>query len=106
MPKMKYIKMIKDGAIELIQEDRVERFLEVGYQIFDTSTLEKKSPAKRGKKDRITANAQVTSIKEEEAEEEWDPTSGEDWADSEESVYAPEGERLIDADSNNAKEEN
>jgi hypothetical protein len=47
----------------------------------------------------------VTSIKEDE-EEEWDPLSGEDWADSIESVSAPEGERLSDLDSDNAKEEN
>jgi hypothetical protein len=48
----------------------------------------------------------VTSIKEDEEEEWWDPNSGEDWADSIESVSAPEGERLSDLDSDNAKEEN
>jgi len=104
MPSVKYVKMWKDGSFELIEEDRVERFLAVGFTL-DEATAEKKSPAKRGKKNKITADAQVTSIKEDE-EEEWDPLSGEDWADSIESVSAPEGERISDDKSNNAKEEN
>jgi hypothetical protein len=104
MPSVKYVKMWKDGSFELVEEDRVERFLAVGFTL-DEATAEKKSPAKRGKKNKITADAQVTSIKEDE-EEEWDPLTGEDWADSIESVSAPEGERLSDLDSDNAKEEN
>lgn len=104
MAKTKYVKMWKDGSFELIEEDRVERFLAVGFTLDEEPKAEKKSPAKSSKK-KITADAQVTSIKEDE-EEEWDPLTGEDWADSIESVSAPEGERLSDFDSNNAKEEN
>ena len=102
---MQYVKMWKDGSWEFIQEDRVERFLEVGFSLEKPEpTSEKKSQAK-GRKNKITADAQVTK-KSEEEEEVWDPLSGEDWADSIESVSAPEGERIIDALSdNNAKEE-
>ena len=104
MAKTKYVKMWKDGSFELIEEDRVERFLAVGFTFDEEPKAEKKSPAK-GRKNKITADAQVTSIKEDE-EEEWDPLTGEDWADSIESVSAPEGERISDDESNNAKEEN
>jgi len=104
MAEVKYIKMWKDGSFELIEEDRVERFLATGWSK-DQTVAEKKSPAK-SKKNKITANAQVTSIKKEEIEEEWDPESGEDWADSIESVTAPEGERLSDIESKNTNEEN
>lgn len=103
MAKTKYVKMWKDGSFELIEEDRVERFLAVGFTLDEQPKAEKKSPAK-GSKNKITADAHVTSIKEDE--EEWDPLTGEDWADSIESVSAPEGERISDSESNNAKEEN
>ena len=74
---IKYVKMWKDGTWELIQEDRVNRFLEVGYTMEPAS--EKKSPAKASK-NKITADAQVTSkqskeeaisIDETEVEEDW-----------------------------------
>ena len=74
---IKYVKMWKDGTWELIQEDRVDRFLEVGYSLEPSS--EKKSPAKASK-NKITADAQVTSkqsdeeaisIDETEVEEDW-----------------------------------
>lgn len=74
---MKYVKMWKDGTWELIQEDRIDRFLEVGYTLEPAS--EKKSQAK-GSKNKITADAQVTSkqsdeeaisIDETEVEEDW-----------------------------------
>ena len=90
MAEVKYIKMWKDGSFELIEEDRVERFLEEGWTLSnDGATQEKKSPAK-GSKNKITADAQVTSIKKDE-EEEWD-------------VF--EDELISDDESNNAKEEN
>lgn len=104
MADVKYVKMWKGESFELVEEDRVERFLAVGFKL-EEPKAEKKSPAK-GRKNKITADAQVTSIKKEEEEEWWDPNSGEDWADSIESVSAPEGERLSDLDSDNAKEEN
>jgi len=100
---IKNVKMWKDGSWKYIEEDRIQRFLEEGWTL-EQPTSEKKSQAK-GRKNKITADAHVTSIKEDE-EEEWDPLSGEDWADSIESVSAPEGERISDAESKNAKEEN
>ncbi len=66
---MKYVKMYKDGTWENIQDDRVERFLEVGWSL--TPASEKKSQRK-GSKNKITAQAQVTSIEtsfEDEIEE-------------------------------------
>jgi hypothetical protein len=98
---IKYVKMFKNGSWEYIQEDRVNRFLEEGWTLENQSPVQgKKSPAK-GRKNKITADAQVTSIKAEETEE-WDPTTGEDWADSIESIV----EEQTEDDSNNAKEEN
>jgi len=66
---IKYVKMYKDGTWENIQDDRVERFLEVGWSL--TPPSEKKSQRK-GSKNKITAEAQVTSIEtsfEDEIEE-------------------------------------
>jgi hypothetical protein len=92
---IKYIKMYKNGSWEYIQEDRVNRFLEEGWTL--SATQEKKSPVKRSK-NKITANAQVTStevVEEEhvcdencEHDSDWD--LDEDWADSEESVIDDE----------------
>ena len=74
---VKYVKMWKDGTWEFIQEDRVDRFLEVGYTMQPSS--EKKSPAKSSK-NKITADAQVTSKQSEEAEISVDETvDEEDW---------------------------
>ena len=98
---VKYVKMIKDGKIEKIQEDRVERFLEVGFELVEASTRKKSQSSK----DKISATAQVTSISEEEADEDWDPLTDEPWAESAEAVFAPEGERLTDSDSEYANEE-
>lgn len=66
---IKYVKMYKNGSWEFIQEDRVNRFLEEGWTV--GSTQEKKSPAKSSK-NKITADAQVTSsdkVEEEEIED-------------------------------------
>ena len=69
---VKYVKMYKNGSWEFIQEDRINRFLEEGWTMNnDGSTQEKKSPAKSSK-NKITADAQVTSsdkVEEEEIED-------------------------------------
>lgn len=81
-----YTKMIdNNGDTVLVEQDRVNRFLSVGWQLVDQPAQEKKSPRK-GRKNKITADAQVTSETVEAETIEWDPTSGEEWADSEESV--------------------
>lgn len=99
-----YTKMIdNNGQTIPVEKDRVERFLSEGWTILAQPKEEKKSPAKRSK-NKITAKAQVTST-EVDNEEEWDPLTGEDWADSIESVSAPEGERLSDIDNETANKE-
>ena len=56
---IKYTKMYKEGSWEYIQEDRVERFLDEGWTIQPTS--EKKVTKSKRSKNKITADAQVTS---------------------------------------------
>jgi len=98
MARMRYVKMYKDGQEMLIEEGRVERKVSEGwkteeyFEIFEPK--EKKSPRKSSK-NKISAEATVTSNIEADHvcddncnhDEEWDPTSGEEWADSIESVY-------------------
>lgn len=74
------IKIHKNGESKWTEADRLERFLDEGWSLEPGV----ESPT-RGSKDRIVATAQVTKEVEDE-EEEWDIFSGEDWADSIESV--------------------
>lgn len=67
---VKYTKMIKDGSWELIQEDRVSRKLEEGWEIYQPET--KKESPRKNSKEAITVDAQVTSESEEEPIEEDD----------------------------------
>jgi hypothetical protein len=94
-------RIYKDGEVQQIEKTQLKRFLELGWsETNDGSNKTKiKSPAKKETRKKVSATAQVTSIKPEDEEEEWDIFSGEDWADSVESVSAPEGERLSDLDS-------
>ena len=46
MAEVKYIKMWKDGSFELIEEDRVERFLATGWSK-DQTVAEKKVTGKK-----------------------------------------------------------
>lgn len=79
-----YTKMIDNNGQEvLVEQDRVNRFLSEGWKLIDQPAQEKKSPRK-GSKNKITADAQVTSETVVADEPEWD--LDEDWADSEESV--------------------
>ena len=77
---VKYTKMYKDGAWQKIEEDRVERFLDEGWTIEPES--EKKSPSK-GSKDKITAQATVTSKPSSDEEEGY---SLESWGDDPEEI--------------------
>lgn len=84
-----YVKLWKDGAWQKVEEDRVERFVELGW----SRSIEEKSLTK----DKITVSAEVTSSKSDndicedcghdpcDCPEEWDPSQG-DWADSEEAM--------------------
>lgn len=75
---VKYVKMYKNGTWEYIQEDRVNRFLEEGWTMNnDGSIQEKKSPGK-SRKNKITADAQVTSTDKVEEEEIQDVLEEED----------------------------
>lgn len=90
-----YVKMKKDGGWELIQEDRVQRFLDEGWTMVSPET-KKRSPRKDSK-NKIIVDAQVTSSEsEEETVDQWDLNT-EEWADSEEAV--------IDTDETANKEE-
>ena len=75
----KPIKIHKNGESKWTEADRLQRFLDEGWALEPGV----ESPT-QGSKDKIVATAQVT--KEVEDEEEWDIFSGEDWADSVESV--------------------
>jgi len=94
-------RIYKDGEVQQIEKTQLKRFLELGWtESYDGSIKTKKeSPAKKETRKKVSASAQVISNKPEDEEEEWDIFSGEDWADSVESVSAPEGERLSDLDS-------
>lgn len=64
---VEYTKLWKNGEWQKIEQDRVQRFLDEGWQLDPKS--EKASQA--ASKDRITASAEVTSTKS-ESEEDWD----------------------------------
>ena len=75
---IKYVKIYKDDAWQKVESDRLQRFLELGWSEKQPAP-EKKSPAKASK-NKITADAQVTSkqsdeeaisIDETEVEEDW-----------------------------------
>ena len=102
-----YTQMIdNNGEIQYIEQDRVNRFLGEGWTLFGEQPKPEKKVTKSKSKNKITADAQVTS-KASDKEEAWDPNE-EDWADSEESMSAPEGERISDFedDFQTAKKEN
>lgn len=65
-----YTKMIdNNGAVIPVEQDRVERFLSEGWTIVGQPTEEKKVTKSKGSKNKITADAQVTSKASEEKEE-------------------------------------
>jgi len=74
------IKIYKDGESKWTESDRLNRFLDEGWSLAPGV----ESPT-HGSKDKIVAAALVTKEVEDEIED-WDPLSGEDWADSEESM--------------------
>ena len=77
---MKYVKLYKNGTWEKIQEDRVERFLEEGWTKQPES--EKKVTKSKSSKNKITADAQVTS----KASEEKENYSLESWGDDPDAI--------------------
>ena len=105
MPNVETVKMYKDGSFELVEKDRVQRFLATGWTMEESIVVKPvagKKSQKRGSKNKVTVDAHVTS--KEEVNEEWDPLTGEDWADSIESVSVPEDEPTI-SDFETAKKE-
>ena len=77
---MKYTKMWKNGSWEKIQEDRVERFLSEGWTL--EKPTEEKVTKSKGSKNKITADAQVTS----KASEEKENYSVESWGDDPDAI--------------------
>jgi len=65
-----YIKLIDlDGRKQFIEEGRVNRFLELGWKLADKPSLEKQVTKSKSSKNKITADAQVTSNKTSKEEE-------------------------------------
>tara|TARA_R100001086_G_C11736883_1_gene231347 strand:+ start:244 stop:621 length:378 start_codon:yes stop_codon:yes gene_type:complete len=87
MAVTQYTKMIdNNGELQYIEEDRVERFLGEGWTLFgEQPKPEKKSQKRKGKKDKISADAQVTSkASDEEEKESGDITVGDHtWTEEE-----------------------
>ena len=66
-----YTKMIdNNGEVQSVEEGRVNRFLSEGWTIVGQPKEEKKVTKSKGSKDKITADAQVTSKASEEIEQE------------------------------------
>jgi len=87
-----YTQMIdNNGDIQYIEQDRVNRFLGEGWQVFGAQPKpEKKVTKSKSKKNKITADAQVTSkASEEEAQESGDITVGDQTWTEEELNSAP-----------------
>ena len=77
-----YTKMIdNNGAVIPVEQDRVKRFLSEGWTIVGQPTEEKVTKSK-GSKNKITADAQVTS----KASEEKENYSFESWGDDPDSI--------------------
>lgn len=77
-----YTKMIdNNGEVQSVEEGRVKRFLSEGWTIVGQPTEEKKV-TKSKSKDKITADAQVTS----KASEEKENYSLESWGDDPDSI--------------------
>lgn len=96
------VKVFKDGAIEWIDDSALDKFLKQGWSTStDGSTAPKKPVGKAKAKATVLEKVEIPN----DSEEEWDPMSGEDWADSIESVSAPVGERISDADTKTNEEE-
>ena len=73
-----YTKMIdNNGEVQSVEEGRVKRFLSEGWTIVGQSTEEKKVTKSKGSKNKITADAQVTSKASEEEVSNAEPTEQE-----------------------------
>lgn len=78
-----YTKMIdNNGAVIPVEQDRVERFLSEGWTLVE-SKEEKKVTKSKSSKNKITANAQVTS---KELSQEEGNQSLESWGDNPEEI--------------------
>ena len=78
-----YTKMIdNNGEFQSVEEGRVKRFLSEGWIIVDQLEEEKKVTKSKGSKNKITADAQVTS----KASEEKENYSFESWGDDPDSI--------------------
>lgn len=78
MPRVKYIKMYKNGeSPAMIEEGRVERFLEQGWLTVEPSIDKEGSQKSKSSKNKITAVAQVTSKTSDEEEVSAEPSKDE-----------------------------
>jgi len=74
-----YIKMIdRDGAVQRVEQDRVKRFLDIGWTIEgDQPKSEKKVTKSKSSKNKLSADAQVTSKASEDEVSNAEPTEQE-----------------------------
>lgn len=64
---VQYTKLWKDGQWQKVEQDRVQRFLDLGW----SKDPESEKASQAHSKDRISVEAKVTSTKS-ESEEDWD----------------------------------
>lgn len=72
-----YVEITKNGETKSVKERYLQNALDRGWTL--APTAKKSKPAKA----KLVAEADVVKADE---QEHWDPESGEDWADSEESM--------------------
>ena len=77
-----YVEITKNGETKSVKERYLQNNLDRGWEL--ASPAKKSKPAKA----KMVAEAEVVKADEEH----WDPESGEDWADSAESIIINEGE--------------
>ena len=78
MPTQYTMMIDNNGAVIPVEQDRVNRFLSEGWTLVDQPKEEKKVTKSKSSKNKITADAQVTSKEPLEEEEEVEQADAED----------------------------
>ena len=78
MPTQYTMMIDNNGAVIPVEQDRVERFLSEGWKLQDQPKEEKKVTKSKSSKNKITADAQVTSKEPSQEEEEVEQADAED----------------------------
>ena len=78
MPTQYTMMIDNNGAVIPVEQDRVNRFLSEGWTLVDQPKEEKKVTKSKSSKNKITADAQVTSKEPSQEEEEVEQADAED----------------------------